>query len=362
MAANMLLGLGTRFIDPNSLAKIFIETIAAKAVDPSRWSDAAKKVRLRHIMLEAWEAANIVKVLRLDDVVAQAAAFLGVEVPKTPEYLKISAMDLLFGILKDTALDTWKPEELMLLAKSLNYAIYCRSDAFDDLVGLTLAMMVDHTIDELHESDHWSAWNVVIQVVLPLLHSKRTLLVDPFYARLVAQINLVDEASMQSQTKIEKESRTLLLSYQAQLKVEPTAQTAKTDQEDIAVVKARAKAKHIILKNIQNVLDYGVCIDNDDMLEATVARIIESIKSKVDFKGLFISGAKTLSTTENVLAFSTATAVELAFRNTPFLPGPVRWLGYSLCPVLFLSSRSAIMAAEAQIAAFRRPRRMLKIH
>ena len=117
MAANMLLGLGTRFIDPNSLAKNFIETIAAKAVDPSRWSDAAKKVRLRHIMLEAWEAANIAKVLRLDDVVAQAAAFLGVEVPKTPEYLKISAIDLLYNILKDTALDTWKPEERMLLAK-----------------------------------------------------------------------------------------------------------------------------------------------------------------------------------------------------------------------------------------------------
>ena len=347
----MLLGLGTRFIDPNGLAKNFIETIAAKAVDPSRWSDAAKKVRLRHIMLEAWEAANVVKVLRLDDVVAQAAAFLGVEVPKTPEYIKISAVDLLYSILKDTALDTWKPEERMLLAKSLNYAIYCRSDSFEDRVGLTLDTMAASTIDELHERDHWSAWNVVIQFVLPFLSSKRTLLVDPFYARLVAQINLTDAVFFQSQAKIEKESRTLLLSYQAQLKVEPTA------QEDIAVV----KAKTIILKNIQNVLDYGVCIDNDDMLEATVARIIESIKSKVDFKGLFISGAKTLSRTENVLAFSTATAADLAFRNIPFLPGPVRWLGYSLCPELFLISRSAILAAEAQIAAFRRPAKALAI-
>jgi hypothetical protein len=330
MAANILAGLGNRLIDTSSLTKTFIENIAAKALDPSRWLENARPLRIRHVVMNALQAAGVASVLHSDDVVAQAAAFLGVAVPHAPEYLKISAMELLYGILKDTALDAWSPENRMLVAKALNYAIYYRADSYADYSELTSATLTKYTVDELHEHVRCSAWNLVIQCVLPLLNSKKTLLVDPFYARLVAQINLSDPSFMQSQDKIDKESRTLLLAFQTRVQAAP-----------------EGKAKTMLLKNIQNILDYGVCMDNDDALETAIAHAIQS--TKLTLKGLFITAAKNLFSTANVLAFSTATAADLAFRTLPNLPTPVRLIGYSLYPELFLGTRKAILAAESAI-------------
>jgi hypothetical protein len=321
MTANMLAGLGNRLIDTSSLTKALIETIAAKALDPTRWLENTRLLRIRHVVLNACQAAGVATVLHSDDVVAQAAAVLDVAVPREPQYLKISAMELLYGILKDTALDAWKPEERLLVAKALNYAIYYRADPYTHCADLTPALLMKYTIDELHEHTHCSAWNLVIQLILPLLYAKKASLVDPFYARLVAQISLTDASFMQSQDKIDRENRTLLLAFQAQLQPEA-----------------------VLLKKIQNILDYGVCMDNDDVLETAMARATQSIQSKINMKGLFISTAKSLLSTENVLAFSMATAADLAFRNTPNLPGPVRWLAYSLTPELFLGTRKAVLA------------------
>ena len=351
--ASFLGNWGPKIFDADALTKIFIENAVAKALDPSRFSGEARIIRIRHILLNAWKGIGITSVLHADDVLTRTLAFFdnirtahatgpadalvsdpasdAADQPRqtVAQYQKMSAIDLLFGIIKDKAIDRQNNEDRAVLGRCLEYIVYYRANTVSSHARLTLALLKLHTIDDLNELGHYSGWDVIMHAVLPLLEEKRIKLEDPFFAGLVRDIIVAGIDYMVSPEKYASESQTRLLAFVPQLEAMPTDPKAKN-----------------LLNNISNVVAYGVCVDNDELMESTLNRVIQSIKDQVGGKGLFIAAAKNLFSTKNILAMSTATFAEYSCYNSRVLPGPVKWIGYSMYPKLFFLTRQALANVE----------------
>ena len=388
---NVLSTWGPRIFDPDAMTKIFIENATAKALDPSRWSGKSRLIRIRHMLLDAWKSLGITSVLHSNDVLKQAIDFFQttdtpgashLDIDKNTEakvteakvngisdspansniditqsatesninstqsatesninstqsasedlFQKISAVELLFGIVKDTAIDTWKNEDKAILGKCLEYTVYYRDNVISSNMDLDVGIFKSKTLYWLNNGNYFSGWDVIMRVVLPLLAARKTELKDPFFAELVEMSRHADVDWMQSPAKYALESQTLLRPYIPKLEQMMTSDP---------------KAKNL-LNNIRNVLDYGVCIDNDELMDSTLNRVLQNLRFKVGGKGLFISASNTLFSHKNILAMSTATVAEYACANSRVLPGPVKWVGYAMYPHLFLMTRKALVGVE----------------
>jgi hypothetical protein len=342
---------GPKIFDADAVTKLFIENAIAKALDQSRWKGHTRLIRVRHMLLAAWKGLGITNVLHTNDVLNQAIDYFH-ETATTDSFSdspaaansnikttqrvsndvfeKISAVELLFGIVKDTAIDAWKTEDRAILGKCLEYTVYFKENILSSKIELTVAIFKSKTLFWLNNDGHFSGWDVIMRVVLPLLAEKRTELQDPFIAELVQMSRDAGKDQMQSPAKYALESQTLLRPYIPKLEQMMTSDP---------------KAKNL-LNNIRNVLDYGVCIDNDELMDSTLNRVLQNLRFKVGGKGLFISASNTLFSHKNILAMSTATVAEYACANSRIVPGPVKWVGYAMYPHLFLMTRRALVGVE----------------
>ena len=347
---SVLSGWGPRIFDADAVTKLFIENAIAKALDQSRWKGHTRLIRVRHMLLAAWKGLGITNVLHTNDVLKQAIDYFretattdsisdspaaansninSTQSASEDLFQKISAVELLFGIVKDTAIDAWKTEDRAILGKCLEYIVYFKDNVISSNMDLEVGIFKSKTLYWLNNGNYFSGWDVIMRVVLPLLAAKRTELQDPFIAELVDKSKRAGVTKMQSPAKYALESQTLLRPYIPKLEK----------------MTSDPKAKNL-LNNIRNVLDYGVCIDNDELMDSTLNRVLQNLRFKVGGKGLFISASNTLFSHKNILAMSTATVAEYACANSRVLPGPVKWVGYAMYPHLFLMTRKALVGVE----------------
>jgi hypothetical protein len=122
-------------------------------------------------------------------------------------------VELLFGIVKDTAIDTWKTEDRAILGKCLEYTVCFRDNALSSDMELNIGIFKSKTLYWLNNGNFYSGWDVIMRVVLPLLAERKTELQDPFFAELVEMSISAGVDKMQSSDKYALESQTLLRPY-----------------------------------------------------------------------------------------------------------------------------------------------------
>jgi hypothetical protein len=86
-------------------------------------------------------------------------------------------------------------------------------------------------------------------------------------------------------------------------------------------------------------------------MDSTLNHVLQNLRFKVGGKGLFVSASNSLFSHKHILVMSTATTVaEYACANSHILPGPVKWVGYTMYPHLFLMTRKALVGVENLLA------------
>jgi hypothetical protein len=259
-------------LDPEVMSKTFIESLAAKALDPSRWSGAGRDMRMRHMVLDGWKALGITPVLCAADVMQQAGKWLEKQgkdvqgdllgdlrkVEQGEEWRRISAVELIFLILKDSALDAWTADQRKTVGKCLNYAIWAR-DKPDKLRGNEdwSDIMKKLNILEFWKQTEAGPWDVVMFVVMPVLNN--TKLDDPSAAMAVEAL----KGNVIWNDKVSMENMTWLTRF---LEVLKKAELAKPSKEGAN-----------LRRNVAHVLETGACIDSQTLIDETVNKTVQNV-------------------------------------------------------------------------------------
>ena len=260
-----------------------------KILDESRWSEKGKKMRIHDLGMDVAKQLGEGVVLRSGDVVMQACEWLEKELTSTTTteqplakmllekiraqqkyaaWEKISAVELMFDILKDESLTALQPDERRILAKCLNYAIEY-SEHYEGLsrddgttiarTTLTANFVKRYTVQEIWDTGEYTAWNVVNMVVIPLLNDKGIRMQEASVARLVSQFQLNMEENTTGKNNIEKVKKE---------NIQMLKEFSNTSRALVIIKDKKQLAR--ILDNIHNVLIWGKCVDWSNLMDKTV--------------------------------------------------------------------------------------------